>query len=78
LSPALLSGWVTSIHPFAPHCGLKRRLMFERFIAHHAILRDNLTLFGYDLVFRLPCCSRARSVVDIPSSIPCNAVIPAD
>jgi hypothetical protein len=33
--------------------------MFERVIARHAILRDNLTLFGYDLVFRLPCDSRA-------------------
>jgi len=26
--------------------------MFDRFIARHAILKDNLTLLGYDLIFR--------------------------
>jgi len=26
--------------------------VFERFIARQAILKDNLTLFGYDLRFR--------------------------
>jgi len=28
--------------------------MLDRFIARHAILRDNLTLLGYDLLFRSP------------------------
>jgi len=28
--------------------------VFERFIARHAILRDNFTLLGYDLLFRSP------------------------
>src|SRR5947209_4232867 len=30
----------------------KRGCVFERFIARQAILKDNLTLFGYDLRFR--------------------------
>jgi len=47
--------------------------MFERVIARHAILGDNLTLFGYDLVFRLPCDSRApdrSSISPLPFPAP--------
>jgi len=40
------------MHGSAPLCGLERSLVFDRFVARHAILKDNLTLLGYDLVFR--------------------------
>ena len=33
--------------------------MFERFIARQAILKDNLTLLGYDLRFRAEAAGHA-------------------